>query len=87
MRKEELQGILSQIRFIPESLIKLIYINIVTATDLGTITELHLTDMERTLDGQNKMKSCMLVLTYDSGKFVFKMKFKADTLQSFAWHM
>lgn len=88
MKKDEMLAVLKQLKFLPTSLINLIYINIAGSMNVEGISTFTLADVERTLNGQNELISCKILFKYEhegSGKISFKMTFKDSLLKSFTW--
>lgn len=90
MQEKDVAAVLKNLKFLPTSLLQLILTNINGAFDISSFTEVAINDVERTVNGQNKLLSCNIVLliNYAEGKPVklkFAMKFRDDALRSFSW--
>ena len=77
------------VSFLPTSLCKLIYVNIVGSLDIQTFQAFSLLDLERTININNEMTSCKIVFQYNTdkkdNKITFTLRFKNGTMKSLHW--
>ena len=91
MREQDILTVLKTLKFLPASLLNLILSNLTAVFKITDIKEFTLADVERTVNGSNKIVSCvaLFLVGYEEDtkptKLKVAMKFKDDALKSFSW--